>query len=237
VPVLSERDREAVRELLEPVRRETKILFFRSDGPGCRYCGVIEELLRELSSINPCVVFEVLDADGEEAREYGVERAPTILFADRPNVRFLGAPAGREFRTFLEAIVSVSTGRVDLDPAVAVRMSCVDVPVELLVFFTPECPYCPAAVRTAVSFALLNKSVRAVAVEAEEFPDLTERYRVYAVPRVVVRDLRSGRVLAEWEGAVPPEVFADRILGCSGSHVVATEGGGRSDRSDPPLLL
>jgi len=61
-------------------------------------------------------------------------------------------------------------------------------------------------VRLAYSFAIENDLIRADGIEASEFPDLSSRYRVYAVPRTVVN---QGAYI---EGSLPENVFLDSIL-------------------------
>ena len=51
-----------------------------------------------------------------------------------------------------------------------------------------------------------NDLIQADCVEATEFPELSERYQVYAVPRTVIND--SSYI----EGSLPEETFLDRIL-------------------------
>ncbi len=60
--------------------------------------------------------------------------------------------------------------------------------------------------RLAYKFAMENDLIRADAIEATEFPDLSTRYRVMAVPRTVINDTSFV------EGALPEEAFLDGIL-------------------------
>lgn len=60
--------------------------------------------------------------------------------------------------------------------------------------------------RLAQSFAIENDLIRADAIEASEFPDLSARYRVYAVPRTVING--EGFI----EGALPEDFFLDALL-------------------------
>jgi alkyl hydroperoxide reductase subunit AhpF len=59
--------------------------------------------------------------------------------------------------------------------------------------------------------AVASDKVRATAVEATEFPDLSRAYRVMAVPKIVIND----RV--EFEGALPESDFLAAVLRASGS--------------------
>ncbi len=60
--------------------------------------------------------------------------------------------------------------------------------------------------RLAYQFAIESDLVRADGIEATEFPDLTERYRVFAVPRTIIN---GGAAV---EGAMPEGLFLDAIL-------------------------
>jgi predicted DsbA family dithiol-disulfide isomerase len=54
--------------------------------------------------------------------------------------------------------------------------------------------------------AMESDKIKAVAIEANEFPELSRRYRVMAVPRTVINDQ------AVIEGALPESMFVRRIL-------------------------
>jgi predicted DsbA family dithiol-disulfide isomerase len=61
-------------------------------------------------------------------------------------------------------------------------------------------------VRLAQHMAVESERVTAVAIEATEFPDLSQAYRVSAVPKIVIND----RV--EFEGALPEPQFLEAVL-------------------------
>jgi hypothetical protein len=54
--------------------------------------------------------------------------------------------------------------------------------------------------------AIASERVRAEAIEATEFPEMSQQYRVMAVPKVVIND----RV--EFEGALPESQFLAAVL-------------------------
>jgi len=54
--------------------------------------------------------------------------------------------------------------------------------------------------------AIASDKVRAECIEANEFPEISQRYRVMAVPKVVIND----RV--EFEGAFPEPEFLKAVL-------------------------
>jgi hypothetical protein len=59
--------------------------------------------------------------------------------------------------------------------------------------------------------AIASERVTATAIEATEFPDLSQAYRVSAVPKIVIND----RV--EFEGALPEPDFLGAVLRAAGS--------------------
>ena len=60
--------------------------------------------------------------------------------------------------------------------------------------------------RLAHHLAVASEWIRGDCVEANEFPDLAQRYMVMAVPKTVVNDRVS------FEGAVPEAQFVDAVL-------------------------
>jgi hypothetical protein len=61
-------------------------------------------------------------------------------------------------------------------------------------------------VRLAHHLAVASEWIRGDCVEATEFPDLTQRYSVMAVPKTVVNERVS------FEGALPEAQFVDNVL-------------------------
>ena len=60
--------------------------------------------------------------------------------------------------------------------------------------------------RLAQHMAIASPKVRAECIEANEFPDLSQRYQVMAVPKVVIND-KVG-----FEGALPERDFLGAVL-------------------------
>jgi alkyl hydroperoxide reductase subunit AhpF len=61
-------------------------------------------------------------------------------------------------------------------------------------------------VRLAQHMAIASDKVRAVAIEATEFPELSRAYQVMAVPKIVMND----RV--QFEGALPEAQFLEAVV-------------------------
>jgi len=82
----------------------------------------------------------------------------------------------------------------------------IDKPVKIKVFVTPSCPYCPRAVIAAHRFAYENDNIVGEMIEAQEFPEISQLYNVYAVPKVVINEA------VEFEGALPEKQFLEYIM-------------------------
>lgn len=67
--------------------------------------------------------------------------------------------------------------------------------------------------RLAQHMSIASDRIRSECVEANEFPELSQRYQVMAVPKIVIND----RV--EFEGAIPERDFVNAVL----QAVAATE--------------
>jgi hypothetical protein len=61
-------------------------------------------------------------------------------------------------------------------------------------------------VRLAQHMAIASDKVRAVAIDASEFPELSRAYHVMAVPKIVMNE----RV--QFEGALPEPQFLEAVL-------------------------
>ena len=206
---IQEEDRKYLEEQFARLNRDVTLrLFVRKEG--CSTCQVEQELLTELAGISDRLKLSVhdLDAEPELGEKMKVDKVPALAVEGERDygIRFYGIPAGYEFASLIEDILDVGTGEVDLPQGVRQGLEKIDRDVHIQVFVTPTCPYCPQAVRTAHKFALLSDRVRADMVMASEFPVLADHYQVMAVPKVVINETTS------FEGAVPEEIFLDKIL-------------------------
>ena len=151
----------------------------------------------------------VLDRD--RAAQFGIDGIPAVALlrgGEDTRIRFLGAPAGYEFMSLVEALILAGTGDSGLTAeSKALIAENVTGPTDILVFVTPSCPHCPRAVTLAHRMAVESSMIRATCVEATEFLDLAQRYRVTGVPKTVV----NGTI--EMLGALPESVFVRTAVG------------------------
>jgi glutaredoxin-like protein len=215
--LLQEADRRVVTERLATIQHPVRILFFTQTIGAPESTFVARQIVDEIASLNDKVTVEEVNfiLDKDRAAAYAIEDIPAIVLLRNDTdtrMRFLGAPAGYEFMSLVEAVTLAGTDDSGLSPAtkelVASRLTD---PLEILVFVTPTCPHCPKAVTLAHRLAVESPLIRATSVDATEFIDLSRRYRVNGVPKTVVVN-RNVELL----GALPEDQFVEEILAGAG---------------------
>lgn len=180
-----------VRKRFSELPGEVKIVFF-TEAIVCKTCGLAGDFYKELASLSGKVKLETYNkvTDAEKAAAYGVENTPAAIIEgiNGGRIRFYGIPAGYEFVSLLEALRNSTVLAQDLQPETLAALGGVARPVNIKVFVTPTCPYCPAAVVLAHKFALASPQITAEMVEASELPALAEKYSVAGVPQIVVNE-------------------------------------------------
>jgi alkyl hydroperoxide reductase subunit F len=207
--VIDDKTRTELQQILQNLVKRVKLVFFTQPN-ACPSCEQQLELLKEATSLSDKLELEVYDfvLHGDEARNFKIDKIPATAVIGKKDygIRFYGLTVGYEFTSLLEAILMVSTERSGLDPQVEALVKSINEPVHLQVMVTLTCPYCPRMVHTAHQFAFVNDEVRADMVEASEFPQLVQKYRVTAIPKTIVNEVYS------FEGALPEAAVYLEIL-------------------------
>ena len=218
MPLLSPDDAKAVQQQFqEKITRPVKMVVVTSE-TNCMYCTEVKMLAEELADLSPLISVETYDLDKDKAIVdlYGIDKAPAILIVadgrgEEPDtdygIRFYGIPSGYEFMSLLDALNTVGSNGKDLQimPETREFLENLDRDLHIQVFITPTCPYCPRAVMMAHHFAFISPRVKADMVEAMEFPELSNRYHVYGVPRTVINEV------VHQEGAVPEPMMLQKL--------------------------
>lgn len=211
--LLSDQDRAVVSGHLATITTPVTILFFTQTFGAPESALIARQLLDEVVSLNDQISLEEVNfvLDRDRAAQFGIEGIPAVALlrgGEDTRIRFLGAPAGYEFTSLIEALILAGTGESGLTPeSRALVADHVTKPTEILVFVTPSCPHCPRAVTLAHRLAVESPLIRATCVEATEFLDLAQRYRVTGVPKTVVGES------IEMLGALPESVFVRKAVG------------------------
>ena len=197
-----------VKQMLGGIPQDVKLAVF-TDDEHCDYCKEIVQLVNEVAATTDRLSVEQYEIhrDTAQAQALNLKRAPVIAILGKEDygLRFYGIPSGHEFSTLLHAIQKTGEGTSELDAETKSYLAGLEKPVDLEVFVTPTCPYCPRAAILAMEMAIESRLVNADVVEATEFPDLANHYNVMGVPLSVING--SERV----EGAAPSQMVVDAI--------------------------
>jgi alkyl hydroperoxide reductase subunit AhpF len=143
VSLLSDKDRNIVREHLAAIQRPVTLLLFTQTIGAPESASVARQVLDELASLNDLIRVEEVNfvLERERAVQYGIEHIPSIvlLAADEDTrMRFVGAPAGYEFMALIEAVILAGTTDSRLTPDSRDLIAAhVTGPVDIQVFVTP----------------------------------------------------------------------------------------------------
>ena len=207
--LLKDEDKKYITDEFKKLKDEVKIAFF-TQKLECQFCDQTHKLLEEVSGLSDKLSLEVFNfaIDKAKVQEYKVDKIPATIIegTKKYGIRFFGIPSGYEFTSLLEAISIVSLRDSGLSKDGRRKLKTVDKPVHIQVFITPTCPYCSRAVQLAHRLALESDLIVADMIEAIEFPHLSNRYQVQAVPKVDINE----RV--QFEGALPESAFVDQVL-------------------------
>ena len=210
--LLSEQDRQTLRTHLADIADPVTLLFFTQTIGGPETALITKQILDEIAGLSDRVSVEEVNfiLEKDRAAALGITAVPAIAVLKRDvdtRIRFLGAPAGYEFMSLIEAIILAGGTDSGLShESKRLIAEHVAEPLDIKVFVTPTCPHCPRAVTLAHRMAFEHPLIHATCIEATEFMDLSRQYRVTGVPKTVV----NGTI--EILGAVPEETFVRTVL-------------------------
>jgi len=188
---LSKKNREDIETTFKGLKKEVALRYFTQEVE-CRFCKETHELLKEVQGLSSLIRLETFDLvkNAAESARFGISKIPALVVMDEKDygIRFFGIPSGYEFSSLIEAIKLVSTGESSLSPEGKSFLDKLEKDLHLQVFVTPTCPYCPGAVILAHQMAYYSPKVKADMIEATEFPQLSQKYNVYGVPRTVINE-------------------------------------------------
>jgi alkyl hydroperoxide reductase subunit AhpF len=146
MPLISSADQEKLREAFSEMTRPVRLLFF-TQTLDCDTCLTTRQILDELPPLSDKIAIDEVNVvlDTERAKRFGIDRAPAIVpvwhdeqgAEQDSRIRFLGAPAGYEFISLVQAVRLVGGGESSLTGASLARLASVDQPVTMQVFTTP----------------------------------------------------------------------------------------------------
>ena len=142
MPLLSPSDQQTLRDMFADMTETVTILFFTQTF-GCETCDETKRILAELTELTDRIVVEEVNLvlEGPRAASYGIDRAPGLVLlagGQDTRIRMLGAPAGYDFMSLVDAILAVSgASDAPLSQESLELLAQVTEPRQLAVFVTP----------------------------------------------------------------------------------------------------
>jgi hypothetical protein len=132
---------------------------------------------------------------GVSMNRIGIEDWQSPVFPEKPsltlardyqqNIHYLAAPEAQELQPFLDGLLWLGGEEShhmpnieDLNPG----------PAQIMVLMAHMCPHCPLAVRSALMLAVQKPELSVVIVDALQFIDLADMYKVKSTPTIVIND-------------------------------------------------
>ncbi len=211
--IMDENTKDQVLESMKEMDGSVFMQVFTSKD-GCELCSDTVAIVEELADLSDKIEAEHLDLEdsGELAGKYGIDKAPAIVIHrgtreshEYQGVRFFGIPAGYEFTSLLDSILTTSSGAPAVSEEAVEYLKTLEKDIHIQVFVTPTCPYCPKAVILGHHLAMVSDRITADMVEASEFQELSQKYNVMGVPRTIINEKHHQ------EGAAPERMIMDLI--------------------------
>jgi glutaredoxin-like protein len=204
--LLNENIQKQISELLAPMKEKVVINLFTTNDENCETCKDTLDYMNELTSLSQNLELKTYTSDEiNEINKYSIEMYPAISLTNEnmedKGVKFYGMPAGHEINSLLTSIMELSGAGEELSEDIMSFLNTVDKPIDIKVFVTLGCPHCPGAVIKAHKLAMSNKNITAQMIEANTFDELSDKYNVSSVPRIIINE--TGDLL----GNVPLEEF------------------------------
>lgn len=206
--LLSDNDAGEVRKIFGALVRDVHVRVY-TQKLECPTCQDTENILEELDELSEKLKISFLNSleNREEAEKDSVDKAPAIIVSDGTNsrVKFYGTPSGYEFSSLLTTIIDTGGSEEPLAEDTVQFLKELDDDLNMQVFVTPTCPHCPSAAVLASRMARYSDKVKSEVIEANEFPELSTKFRVQGVPRTVI----NGKFYAE--GALPESMMIQAL--------------------------
>lgn len=190
---LNQEIKDQLKDLFKPIENEVQIALFTKSS-GCDSCEDTAGYMAEMAELNDKLSLTSYDfeQDSEKAQALNVEMVPAIVLLDKDGkdygIKFNGIPAGHEINSFITALLEMGGAGEELPEDMMAQIKAIDKPVDIKVFVTLSCPHCPGAVAKAHKLALLNENIRAEMIEANTFGELSQKFNVSGVPKIVFNE-------------------------------------------------
>jgi alkyl hydroperoxide reductase subunit AhpF len=144
--LLSPADQQKLRDAFNDMTSPVRLRFF-TQTLECETCPQTRQILDELPALSDKITIQEVNflLEADTSKQYGIDRVPAIVLealdaegqAHDARIRFIGAPAGYEFISLVQAVLLVGGRPSSLSEENRRRVVAVSHPVHMQVFTTP----------------------------------------------------------------------------------------------------
>jgi alkyl hydroperoxide reductase subunit AhpF len=144
--LLSAADQDKLRAAFDEMTSPVRLLFF-TQAFECETCPQTRQILDELPALSDKITIEEVNfvLERDKSIRYGIDRVPGVVLealdvegnGHDARIRFIGAPAGYEFISLVQAVLLVGGRPSTLTEENRRRVMAVSQPIHMQVFTTP----------------------------------------------------------------------------------------------------
>ena len=192
-----------IERILSAIKAEIPIFLYAQPGQNDVFTDTARQAIRFFRQLTDKIVLREFNLNHESAKKLNVEYSPTLVFnPDRYNIRWLGAPLGKEGRIFLEALILIGLQTSNLNEQSLQVIKRIDTPRNIKVFVSASCPYCPQQALNALKAAVEKPDLVSLEIiDIQANPELATRYSAQSVPQTYANDILIA------QGAQTEELF------------------------------
>ncbi len=167
---------------LEGINVENLRMFLVWDERDKKVSSPLEEFAKKLEDYLPLKI----KTKKEELPAY-----PALKLTDKEeNIQlyYMAVPEGSEWEPFLNTLKAISEKKSFLTDDEIAKIKKLNNPVEIKVFITPICPFCPFVVDKVNQISISQNFIKAFIIDATLYPELSQKYKVTASPTVVINE-------------------------------------------------
>ena len=108
---------------------------------------------------------------------------PCIKVGD--SIRYHGVPLGTELEPFLLTLSGHLKSDISVSTNSRERLKKLNMPVELELYVSQQCPVCPSVIRQVTPLSFLFERIRIAIIDCVLFPEKAQSNRIQSVPTVI----------------------------------------------------
>lgn len=113
---------------------------------------------------------------------------PAAVVGPHQNIGFQAVPSGKILKAFLTALQPQPSMGKALDHRTVQRLQKIDLPVDLTLYITPQCPHCPNTLHQLIPLACESRLIRLRIVDAQLFSNKSNKDQIKSVPTLLLDD-------------------------------------------------